>query len=450
MTESWRRKTYYGKRVLIDTTRVLNPQFPTIIACFDGAELEMLRNLTKYLHRRSTFAEDLTKSGYLSPSNADWDTIESLVATLERKLMGGECEDLITAIESQTAVITAMMQCVCQTTEWQQRQAAALPAMDGYVNETLVTYKNPYDSWITPTPPATDPVKCEYAQSVYLWVYQSYTETLLPFANTTADSIVAAIVATTAFAGFVTFVGIPMALLTSLVTVSIGWAIDGSIENFTNWLFYAKDEIVCIYYNAFPDYEAASVAVKAFIDTQGELSFLDKAMAKQLFGSEWHMRWIIADQVANGTWDTYFDVGQCDTCVPADPECNLPTCLPTDWTEQFPGASLQCSSGNPYTQSGYIIHEAAGVVQPAANFNLVIQWRAVGGAGSAILGVNLISADTAWQIIGGNTLPLLIGQTREDTFLLASPGTIGEVLKLQAVQGTWYGAIVRYCIRPIP
>jgi len=73
MPESWRIKKYYDKRVLIDTVRVLDPQFPSTLICLDGAELEMLRNLTQYLHWRSTFAQGYETGYYLAPDNDDWD-----------------------------------------------------------------------------------------------------------------------------------------------------------------------------------------------------------------------------------------------------------------------------------------------------------------------------------------------------------------------------------------
>ncbi len=110
MSESWRIKRYYDKRVIIDTERVLNPQFSSTLICLDGDELEMLRNLTQYLHRRSTFAQEYTKQSYLTPSNVDWNTISGIVANLEEKLMG--CEELTTLLESMLAQLV----CICEQT----------------------------------------------------------------------------------------------------------------------------------------------------------------------------------------------------------------------------------------------------------------------------------------------------------------------------------------------
>ncbi|GAG68916.1 unnamed protein product, partial [marine sediment metagenome] len=94
MTDVWRRKTYYRPRVLIDTARVLDPQTPDSLLCITGAQLEMLRNLTQYLHRRSSFADERHDGYYIAPDNDEWDEIEAITAELEETLMG--CEDITT------------------------------------------------------------------------------------------------------------------------------------------------------------------------------------------------------------------------------------------------------------------------------------------------------------------------------------------------------------------
>lgn len=88
MSESERRRRLPYTRVLIETERILDPQFNDMVAFLSGAQLEMLRNLTQYLHRRSTFSEDVDAVGYLTPSTEDWDSIQAIVADLEETLMG--------------------------------------------------------------------------------------------------------------------------------------------------------------------------------------------------------------------------------------------------------------------------------------------------------------------------------------------------------------------------
>ena len=92
-----RRRSYDTRRVLIDSARVLDSPFDDSLVCLSGAELEMLRNLTQYLHRQDTFIETYYNSHYVTPDVDDWDAIQAIVAGLEEKLMG--CEEIETLID---------------------------------------------------------------------------------------------------------------------------------------------------------------------------------------------------------------------------------------------------------------------------------------------------------------------------------------------------------------
>lgn len=107
MSVQWRRKTYYDPRVIIETADVLDCPFPATLLCLSGAELLLLRNLTQYLHRRSTFVSEYHDTYYLAPTNEQWDTLDSIVAELEAKLMG--CEEFT---ELLTDIKTAA-ECCC-------------------------------------------------------------------------------------------------------------------------------------------------------------------------------------------------------------------------------------------------------------------------------------------------------------------------------------------------
>ena len=110
MSEAWRRKRYYDKRVILSVPRILDPQFEDILVCITGAQVEMLRNMTQYLHRRSTYASAYEPDHYLAPSNEEWDAIQAIVADLEDTLMG--CDE-ITALFEQ---MVALLECVCDKT----------------------------------------------------------------------------------------------------------------------------------------------------------------------------------------------------------------------------------------------------------------------------------------------------------------------------------------------
>jgi len=53
-----------------------------------GAQLEMMRNMTQYLNRPSTYVEEYELDKYLTPDDDAFDDIRDIVADLEEKLMG--------------------------------------------------------------------------------------------------------------------------------------------------------------------------------------------------------------------------------------------------------------------------------------------------------------------------------------------------------------------------
>jgi len=86
MTEQRYGYTYH--RVLVDSARILDSQFDDAVIYVTGAQLEMLRNMTQYLHRLSTYVSDYQPGYYLSPTVEDYDDILAIVADLEDVLMG--------------------------------------------------------------------------------------------------------------------------------------------------------------------------------------------------------------------------------------------------------------------------------------------------------------------------------------------------------------------------
>jgi len=446
MVESWRKKTYYGPRVLIETERILNTSFPDILVCLTGPQVEMLRNLTQYLHRRSAFAQGYEKSYYLAPDNEDWVTISAIVAELEEKLMGGCVETLVTAIEAQTAVLSALMSCVCENTEHQRLLASQMPDLAGYVDNIDVTYLSTDQSDTVPITPSTDIEKCEFAQSIYYYTYQLYTETLLPFADSTSDQLVAAIVAATAFGALAGFVGIPVFILAAIVGALVAWAIEGSIANFTNWLWDNKDEIICILYNNLPNYGAAASAVSVYIDTAGDITFLDKVVLKTVLASSWHYSWIIKDQDDNGTWDASFIPGQCDACVPLPGDCAaIETCDLLDWN----GGTIVCVAGRAQIQGGDSYYLLNTITAPALPAWVTLNWipRADSGTIAKIsFGVrdNVTTTEYNLKTTGNETIDI----ERMDYGVL--PGAVvGHECQLWVKQESWYGEPVYFCLTDV-
>lgn len=87
MSEVLRRQQYQGTRVLIETERVLNPQPRATLLYVTGGQVEMLRNLMAYLNRANTFVSAYGDGYYLMPTVGEWNSLQSIVASLEDMLM---------------------------------------------------------------------------------------------------------------------------------------------------------------------------------------------------------------------------------------------------------------------------------------------------------------------------------------------------------------------------
>ncbi len=73
---------------MLETDRILNPQFDDAVLYFTGAQIEMLRNMTQYLNRIDTYASLYNLTSYLVPTDDDFDDILAIVADMEETLMG--------------------------------------------------------------------------------------------------------------------------------------------------------------------------------------------------------------------------------------------------------------------------------------------------------------------------------------------------------------------------
>lgn len=82
------RRGYRTNRVLIESDRILSPQFDDAVVFLSGAQIEMLRNMTQYLRRLDTYASAYHPTHYLTPDVSDYDAILAIVSDLEEVLMG--------------------------------------------------------------------------------------------------------------------------------------------------------------------------------------------------------------------------------------------------------------------------------------------------------------------------------------------------------------------------
>lgn len=88
MGEVERRRGYGYNRVLIESERILDPEFNDAVVFLSGAQIEMLRNVTQYLNRLGTYAAEYNSGYYLVPTDEDFDDILEIVADMEEALMG--------------------------------------------------------------------------------------------------------------------------------------------------------------------------------------------------------------------------------------------------------------------------------------------------------------------------------------------------------------------------
>jgi len=88
MSEAERRRSYLEHRVLIESARVLSPQYADAVVYLSGAQLELLRNVTQYLRRQDTYVDEHKLGYYVMPDADDYDSILEIVADLEEALMG--------------------------------------------------------------------------------------------------------------------------------------------------------------------------------------------------------------------------------------------------------------------------------------------------------------------------------------------------------------------------
>lgn len=88
MSENVRRRGYVYNRVLIESERILDPQFDDAVVFLSGAQIEMLRNVSQYLSRLGTYVAEYNPGYYLTPTDEDYDSILEIVADLEEALMG--------------------------------------------------------------------------------------------------------------------------------------------------------------------------------------------------------------------------------------------------------------------------------------------------------------------------------------------------------------------------
>ena len=305
MSTEWRRKTYYRPRVLIDTQRILAPQFSDALVCITGAQLEMLRNLTQYLHRRSTYADGYETDYYLAPTEAEWDDLQAIVADLENTLMG--CEELTQLFTD----MLAQLECVCNTVSANPGLSPGIqPIVDDYVTDGVLI---PGDIYGEDTEVSAE--RCAVAQLTYQQMYDILTIYLQPFQETSADVMLGVILAGLVVTVGVAGLAIPAATIVAVLLGLADMAVEASLTAIRNAISSNKDELICALYNGLQtDYAAAQAEARVILDGIGVLTYADKVILGQLF-APWAI-YLAAVAHGNGTtWATSnVTAGVCDDC----------------------------------------------------------------------------------------------------------------------------------------
>lgn len=306
MADEWRRKKYYDKRVLIETARVLDAQFEDSLICMTGAQFEMMRNLTQYLRRRSTFASEYQEGHYLAPTSAEWDELQAIVADLEEVLMG--CTDI-------TALLEAIRVCVCATANAIGSVPLASPALtpiiDRYLQDGTLINADTYGD-----DTAIDAKRCAIAQLTFWQMWDMLTEVIQPLGENTIDILLPA-----AMVALATMIGTPVLGIPTGIVLALFWNImevwvDGEIVALQNAVWASMDELICaVYFGLAIDYRAAeSEAVLVIAEIPG-ISPIDRIILHALF-APWAIS-LAAKAHDNATdWAlAHVDPGACDECL---------------------------------------------------------------------------------------------------------------------------------------
>ena len=324
MVEEWRIKRYYRPRVLVETAAVLEGDYPAVLLCLDAGELAMLRKMTAYLHRRSSFVSEYDEQHYLAPTNAEWDELQAIVSALEGKLMG--CEELETMLQE----MRDFLECICR--------GVGRPYASPLVGEMYQYYiENNYIQWDNPYPEHTeevDPTRCAIAQLTWQMSYEILTEIVQPAQNAAQDALFPV-----AYAALVTMMGSPIALLPAgalylVFNAFIDAWVEGQLENVANTLLSYKDDLICAIYIALDggDYRAAETACRIVIEGMTGISAVDKILFRALF-APWAMGAVAKAWANASTWATSNVVpGYCSVCseIPLPLGYSLVPCIVDD------------------------------------------------------------------------------------------------------------------------
>lgn len=402
MSEVWRTKKYYDKRVLVETPRILDNPFDASLICLEGAELELLRNMCQYLHRRSTFVSEYHTGYYLAPSTIEWDALEAIVATLEEKLMG--CTEITALLEA----ILVQMECVCQQTTGLLESDLSVPdygpslepVIDDYLTSGALQAEDDY--WDDTVIEAN---RCPIAQLVFWQAWEFTTEILQPVARETIDILLPAAMAVLATMCGTVVLAIPVGVLLAVLWKLIEIDVAGSMEDVTNAMWANKQELICAVWGGLDeDYRAAEERATEVIANMDGLSALDKIALRMLYSP-----WAIG--LAEKAWTNQtawaianVDAGACDTCAWWFRKAWILPPVPALWTGTFtptPEGRLGVKADTWAYSESFVLPDVITNI----DFAIEGQWSSVHPSGWTVGYIWLQYQDVGlvWQNVGALT-----------------------------------------------
>lgn len=244
MSETWRRKKYYDKRVLVDVDRVLTPQYDDSFLCITGAQLEMLRNLTQYLRRRSTFVSAYHEEYYDAPSSSEWDDIQAIVADLEETLMGcTEMTDALLQMSSNLVCICKALQAAHAKTNIQDPGYTGQEYYDEYITPVIPDDGDPpggfadWDEWRAYVCKGAQRLVDDARTSVLTIGTQMTTGILITFSLINMLLLLSVIAA-------------PVSIVIQVVTTLVAIGANFIYQDVAAWLSEHKETLVCDIYSA--------------------------------------------------------------------------------------------------------------------------------------------------------------------------------------------------------
>lgn len=428
MSETWRRKQYYPKRVLIDTARVLDPQFSDSLVCITGAQFEMLRNLTQYLKRRSSFASDYAETHYLAPTNAEWDTIQAIVADLEETLMG--CTEISDALNA----MAAQLACVCNAL--QGMLSCTQPADPGYTDQQY------YDEYVSSVIPDEGDPPSGFA------TWEEWHEYVCKGAQKLVDDAIAAVLdmggklaagilvtfSVINAALLLTVISIPVSMVMQIVTTLVAIAASFAYEDIAAWLAEWKETLVCDIYTG-TDAGNAHSSVQASIAANWDAG-PGMQVVQALFNRDAISRIYDGTMRDEDTWIGNYSAGYCEPCGD----------IPAGYTFLFTWPP--CPSGyfvdGGVCWSGWLCFN--GAVDPATQKLMVtlettnrldwdIRWTSSVGIGYTVATIQVHwwnAVTETWQSFGARSITnnAITGQLNTDASGMACPLKDGGLFRV--------------------